>query len=61
MNVVEEEKVPVKEKNIIEKAIDFYVEHLIITLPITIIIVLLIVYKIVVKIIRRKRRIKLNS
>ena len=57
----EKEEVPVKEKNTFEKIIDFYVEHLIITLPITIIIVLLIVYKVVVKIIRRKRRIKLNS
>lgn len=57
----EKEEVPVKEKGLFEKIIDFYVNNLIITLPITILIVLFIVYKIVVKIIRRKRRIKLES
>lgn len=56
----EEEKKPEKEKSIFEKAIDFYTNNLIFTLPITILIVLFIGYKVVVKIIRRRNRIKLN-
>ncbi len=54
----EEEK---DRRNIIEKVIDFYKDHIEITLPITIIVIGFGLYKVVVKIIRRKNRIKLNQ
>ena len=57
----EEEIKPVKNKDIFEKIVDFYVNNLIITLPITILLLLFIVYKIIVRLIRRKNRIKLND
>ena len=58
--VIEPEKEEKVEKNIIENIIDFYTEHIVITLPITIVICLFVVYKVVVIIIRRKNRVKLN-
>ena len=58
--VIEPEKEEEVHKNIIENIIDFYTEHIVITLPITIVICLFVVYKVVVIIIRRKNRVKLN-
>ena len=57
----EEEKKPIKSKDLFEKITNFYVNNIVFTLPITIILLLFVVYKIVVRIIRRKNRIKLND
>ena len=60
LNKDEKEEKPTETKNLFEKIIDFYKDHLIITLPITILIIGFIGYKVVVKIIRRRKRIKLD-
>ena len=61
LNKQDNDEIPVKDKNFFEKVIDFYMDHLAITLTITIIILLFIAYRIIVRLIRRKNRVKLNS
>lgn len=49
-----------EELNLFEKIIDFYVKHLIITVPITALVVLVVVIVIIRKTIRKKNRVKLD-